>query len=137
MKLPSFRRLFKGDYPEKEQGLVDRLSVSLNNGIDVLYNALNNNLSLADNVLCTVKDIQLKVDSSGNPAATSGFSVGFSGKALGVIVLRAVNQTNNSIYPTAAPFVSFSQTSSLITINNITGLQTGSTWLLTVVAFGT
>ena len=51
MKLPLFRRLFKTDFKQEFQELVDQLSVSINVGIENLYDALNRKLSLRDNKL--------------------------------------------------------------------------------------
>lgn len=136
MKLPSFRRLFKGDYDEKDQQLVEKLSVSLNNGIDVLYNTLNKNASLKDNIFCTVKDISIQVGSTGTPTLTTGFKLDFTSKLSGIQVIRAINSTNSNVYPTGQPFISYTQNADSVVINNITGLSSGYTWALKVVAYG-
>ena len=65
MKLPNFRRIITGDYEEEYTELVDTLSVSINQGITSLYDALNKKVSLKYNILCTTKDITVQVDQQG------------------------------------------------------------------------
>jgi hypothetical protein len=66
MKLPSFKRLFENDFDSSERNLVAKLALSLNQGIENLYLALSKRISLRDNIQCTVKDVQVTVDSNGN-----------------------------------------------------------------------
>lgn len=135
MKLQSFRRLFTKDYKKDYQDLIESLSVSLNNGIESLYTALNNNVTLRDNMKASIKDVTVSVDASGKPVNATSFALDFSGQIDGVMVLSAFNQTNANIYPTTAPFISYTQSTDSIIINNITGLQPGNTYLIRVVAF--
>lgn len=134
MKLPSFRRLFTNDYSANDKALVEKLSIPFNTGVEVLYDALNQNLDFENNFQATLKDIQIIVDSNGNPTNTSGFTLINSNKINGILVLRANNQTNSAIYPTTAPFVSFLQNSDKISITNVTGLQANNTYLLRLLA---
>lgn len=135
MKLPSFRRLFTSDYPKEFKKLIDILSVSLNNGIEVLYEALNNQVTLRDNVSCTVKDITLTVDSNGRPTQGGAFVLDTNNKVDGVTVLSAANQTNTAVYPTSQPFITGTQNNTTYTINNISGLQANQSYTLRVVAW--
>jgi len=135
MKLPSFRRLFSGDFAVQYKQLIDTMAVSLNNGIELLYQALNNGLTLRDNISCTVKDITLSVDANGTPTQNSAIKLNNTNKVDGVKVISAINQTNSGTYPTNGVFISFSQTSATLNITNITGLQSGQQYTLRVVAF--
>lgn len=135
MKLPSFRRLIKSDYKEEYQGLIETLSFSLNNGIEVLYQTLNKAVSLRDNVACTVKDIDVQVDSSGIPIGSLRFSLDNTNRILGLFVLNAINTKNPSVLPTSGVFVSFSQENKTVIINNIKGLPSNQQFTLTIVAF--
>lgn len=138
MKLPSFKRLQKQDYPEESRDLVDRLSNSLNIGIETLYTLANNRISLGDNIACVVKSFEIKVDSTGKPiSGTTNVEFGTTiTTAVGVEVLRAQNSTNSTTYPTSAPFISYTQNGTSIDINNIAGLPANNTFLLTVVIWG-
>ena len=135
MKLPSFRRLIKSDYKEEYQGLIETLSFSLNNGIEVLYQTLNKAVSLRENVACTVKDIDAQVDSNGTPIGTLKFTLDNTNRILGILVLNAINTKTPSILPTSGVFVSFSQENKTVIINNIKGLPSNQPFTLTIVAF--
>lgn len=135
MKLPSFKRLFSSDFPSEYKQLIDTLSSSLNNGIDVLYQALNNQITLRDNISATVKDVTIIVDGSGTPTQGSSMKLNTTNKVDGVMVISALNQTNSAAYPPAAVFVNFSQSSNTLNINNVAGLTAGQTYVLRIVAF--
>lgn len=134
-KLPSFRRIFTQDYPKEFKKLIDILSVSLNNGIEVLYEALNNSLTLRDNISCTVKDITLSVDSNGKPVTSANISLINNNTVDGVTVLSAINQVNPAVYPTGGVFISGAQNGNLYVINNITGLQPNTSYTIRLVAW--
>ena len=63
------------------------------------------------------------------------FKLDFPNKASVVIVGKADNTTNSNIYPTGV-FVSWTQSADFIQINNISGLQVGSSYKIRLVAFG-
>lgn len=136
MKLPSFKRLFTADFPKEFKQLVDTLSVSLNNGIEVLYQALDRQLTLRENIKSTVKDVTLTVDANGKPKQTATFTLdtGIS-KLDGCIVISAINNTNLTTYPTSGVFISFTQSTTSVLINNVTGLTPDQSWTLRIVAF--
>jgi hypothetical protein len=137
MILPSYKRLNKSDYPKENQDLVDRLANSLNIGLESLYQLGNHNISLKDNMLSVTRDITVTVDSTGKPTTSTAIVLGNNvTQPIGTIVLLAINQTNSSIYPTGAPFISFTQTGTNIVVNNITGLPANNQFLLRVVVFG-
>jgi len=135
MKLPNFRRIVKSDYEPENEKLVETLSFSLNNGIEVLYQALNKSVSLQDNIACTVKDFTVQVDANGTPKNKTSFSLSTSNRILGVLVLNAVNTKNPNVLPTAGVFVSFFQEGKTVNISNIKGLPENQTFNLTVVSF--
>lgn len=137
MRLPTPKRIDKQNFDEKDKDLIDTLSFTINNDTEVLFNVLNRNASLKDNIFCTVKEVQVIVDSNGLPKNTASFQLEDTNmKVLGCQVLKALNQKNSTIYPTGAPFINFSQASGIITINHVTGLQPDQTYLLTIVAYG-
>lgn len=135
MKLPNFRRLFSKDYPQESQGLIETLSGSLNYGIEVLYSALNNNITLRDNIACTVAEFTVSVDSNGNPKGSVSFKLNSNVKVEGLMVISALNTTNPANYPPGAVFVNYTGNSDSIIINNIKGLEANVTYRIKVVAF--
>lgn len=136
MKLPLYRRIFKNDYSEEYQDLVEKMAVSINNGFDTLFELSNKKVSLKDNVDCTVKTLGLAVDSNGIPTTPTAFNLDTTSRISGINVLKVDNLTNSQVFPTGAPFISFSQTDRGITINHITGLQPNYQWQINVVAYG-
>lgn len=135
MKLPSFKRLFSTDFPKEFQQLVDQLSNSLNYGLEVLYQLANNQISLRDNINCTIKDLTITVDSSGKPTQTVSFTLRSTNKVDGIIAIQALNQVSTSTYPVSGIFISGAQSGNLYNVNNITGLQPNQQYIIRVVAF--
>jgi hypothetical protein len=138
MKLPSIKRIDKQNFDPKDKDLIEKLGFTLNNDLEVVFNGLNRNISLKDNVLCTVKDVQIIVDSDGIPQNTASFQLDIQNmRILGCQVVKAINLKNSTGYVTGAPFITFSQASNIININHITGLRAGQTYNLTIIAWGT
>jgi len=135
-KLPSFRRIFKTDFQAEFQNMIETLSNNLNNGIEVLYDALNKKISLRDNIQCDVKDIEVTVSSTGIPKIATSFLLTNITKAEGLSVIRAMNLDNSSGFPTNGVFITFTQSTNNIIINHITGLVSDNRYSLRVVAFG-
>lgn len=136
MKLPNFRRIFKGDYQAEFQGLVEQLSVTINNGFEVIYEALNNKISLRDNIACTVGEFLVEVNDSGTPKNSITVKLRSSNERVeGVMVISATNTSNASTYPPGAVFVSYTPNSDFITINNIKGLTANVQYRIKVVIF--
>lgn len=137
MKLPSYLRLNKVDYPEESKPIIDRLAGTLNVGIESLYNLANNRISLRDNVACVVKDITVMVGADGVPLAFTGISLGsIVQTVIGSTVILAQNETTATNYPTAQPFVTFTQNGTTFEINHISGLPAGDQFLVRIVVWG-
>jgi hypothetical protein len=134
-KLPGFRRVYHTDYPKEFQGLVEKMSVSINNGFEVLYDALNNKVDLANNVACLVKEVDVQVNSGGLPLSTTTFNISSTRTVSGLEVIKVTNLTNSSVYPTGAPFCSFTQDNNIITVNHVTGIQANNLYRLKIVAY--
>lgn len=136
MKLPSFRRIIKEDFDTAVQDMVDKLALSINSAVDSIYYILNRGITLQDNVKCTVKDVTVSVNSDGTPKNTLGFKLDISGTILGMNVLNVTNLTNTNRFPTSGVMLSFTQSGDAVTITHITGLESGYSYRLKVVAFG-
>lgn len=135
MKIPSFKRLVYTDFPQQYQQLVEQLSYTVNNSIESITQALTNNISLRDNLLTSVKDVTLQVDANGIPLSTASFAIGNTNTIDGLQVIRAINNTNSTVFPSAGIFVSYAQSGSKITILNVTGLPANNLFSLRIVAW--
>lgn len=136
MLLPSFRRLMAQNFEKTYQNLINTLALSLNNGIQVLYDALNNQLTFRDNIKATVQDVTLTVDANGKPIQGGTFALTFVGNVDGVFVTMVTNQVNPAIYPLGAVMVSGQQSNATYIINNVTGLQPNTSYKIRVIALG-
>lgn len=138
MKLPSFRRLFTQDFPAQYSELIEKLSTTLNNGIETLYNLGNKNITLSENVSCTVKDVIVSVSSSGIPLTTTSFILDEQVKTrqvTGLTVLRVENLSNVTNLPTHQPYVDWTQTNGSVIINRINGLPPTDNFRVRLVAY--
>jgi hypothetical protein len=134
--LPSFRRLMSQNFEKQYQNLINTLSLSLNNGIQVLYDALNNGLTFQDNFEATIADVTLQVDSTGKPIQGGTFTLTFTSNVEGVFVIMVTNVNNPTTYPTGAVQVFGQQSSQTYIINNVTGLQPNTSYKIRIVALG-
>lgn len=136
MKTGTFRQLYKTDFTEEQQDLIERLSYVLNQDIQVLYDVLNNRTSLADNIDCVIREVEVTVDASGIPQGDAIFTVDDKTRAIqGIEIQKADNLTNSGIYPSGGVFISFAQVQSGVQIQHVTGLQAGNTYRLRIVGY--
>lgn len=141
MKLPSFKRLFESDFAEEFRELVKTLAASYNTDMENVYLALSRRISVQDNIQCTVKNITVEVNANGIPKDAVSFQLDRAGgtqavtKIIGCLVFTAINETNNAVYPTGTPFITFSQNESTILIEHVAGLPADNVFTLKVVAF--
>lgn len=132
MRLPSFRRLLEQDYDPEYQDLIRQLSVSINYGFEPLYELLNGKLTFADNTSSMISTISVTVDEKGKPKAKASIRKTSPDKFQGITVIRAVNLSNTGIYPNNTPFISYTETTDSITIDNVTGLPPDNIFQLTL-----
>lgn len=135
-KLSSYRRIVKNDYQDEYKPLVDQLSVSINNGFDTLFNALNGKLNFYDNIASTITEIRISVDSNGFPLQRTQFKLsGNQTNIEGILVLKISGYNNPTLYPTSGLAISYTSDNGLVTITNIKGLETNKIYsikLLTI-----
>lgn len=136
MKLPGFKRLLSNDFPQDQRSLIDKLSFSLNNGIEAIYDALNKKLTFKDNFFATEKDIDIIVDSNGTPKNTTFIGTDFGGQVRNVLVGKAENLTVSSNYPTGSVWISWEGTTNGIQVVNVRGLVPNNSYRLRVLMFG-
>lgn len=136
MKLPTMKRLYKTDYKQEDQDLIDKLAYVLNQDIQVLYDALNNRVSLGDNIDCVVRTIEVTVDANGIPKSPTIFGITDQTRQIqGVEVQKASNLTNTSTYPSGGIFITFAQVQTGVQIQHVTGLQADNTYSLRIVGY--
>lgn len=134
-KLKSYKRIITSDYEKEDQELVEQLADSVNDAFNDVYFTLNGRVELESNVACSVRTVEVTVGATGVPVSRTTFSLNNTQQVIGCVVIQAINQTNTAIYPTGAPFISYTQLDQAILINHITGLQPNMRYTLRIVAF--
>jgi hypothetical protein len=131
MKIQTFKRLNKNDYPEEYRDLIDQLSFIINDGFETLYNTLDGRVN-PDNTLTAVKDAQVIVNESGIPQSRVNISLENTKvkKAIGCMVISIINANNPIVYPEAGVTVSWVQEGNSVTVNHLTGLQANTPWVI-------
>jgi hypothetical protein len=140
VKLPSFRRIYSGDFNSQYKGLLDQLSGTINTGIEALYQVLNNNVSFSDNIACTVATVNVTVDSKGNTVGNCTFKLSNTQPIIGVFPIMCKNNTNTSAAPVGGIFITYTTSSNATTssnsvvVTNVTGLTAGNQYSITMIA---
>lgn len=134
MKLGNFKRIISNDYPKENQPLVELIGRPLNDGIEQLFQAVGGKLTFDDNFSATVKEVEVNLASTGNPINKTSIALNNTNIVTGCIIISAVNKTNAAVFPTGAPFISFTQNGSVLYIDNVTGLQANNRYLLKLIA---
>src|ERR1700746_1487194 len=110
MRIPGYKRIETQNFDDQYKDLVSTFGGSLNYQMEQYQAAFNKQISFTDNIQCTVKDVELTVDSTGNPTTQTVFKLDtVSIPVKGCQVINAVNLDNSSTYPTSQPFISFTQ----------------------------
>jgi hypothetical protein len=136
MKLPTFKRILKQDFKPDQADLVTKLGYSLNQGIESLYDVLNKKVSIRDNILATIKDVEVIVDSAGVVNSGGVFNIDFQGQVGGLEIIKADNLTNSTVYPTTAPWPTWEVISTGIKILHVSGLPEKNLFRLRVLVWG-
>lgn len=134
MRLGSLKRIISNDYEVDNQPLVEQLGGIINDNTEQLYFAVSGRLTIDENFLATVKDIEVTVGPTGIPTNRTSMLLNNTNTVKGTLVISAVNKTSNTTFPTSSPFISFTQSGTTLFIDNVTGLQANNRYLLRIVA---
>lgn len=132
MKLSSYRRIYKQDYPAQYQSVIDQLATPINAAFSELYSALSNNLNFADNFSATLTTFGISVDENGIPLNNTQFKLtNNQTTANGILVLNTIG-TDGITLPTSGLSISFKLSNGSILIQNIKGLVKNVSYNITV-----
>lgn len=135
MKLGSFRRIYKQDFPQDQQNLAEQLGTTMNDAFDQLFDALNNNISFKDNMQCTIAEFTVTVDSGGVPKQTTSIKLNSKQTSVeGVFVIGAVGANDPTILPNTGVFVSAVKSGNFLSIQNIKGIAPNTTFKIKIIA---
>lgn len=125
------KKIRSEDFAPDDQKIADQLANVYNDFADSVYQTLTKGIDY-ENLRRQLSTLVITIDKNGKVAQTPEIKLNVLGRVLGVQVLNAANVTNGAIYPTSAPFISFSTNSNILRILNITGLPASSQWQLTL-----
>lgn len=131
-KLSSYRRLFEQDFSPDDKALVEQLGISINASFEELYNALNNKLTIKENISSTIAEFSVTVDANGTPKNKTLFKLESSQTVVeGLLVINCTG-VDPSVFPTSGLAVSFNRSENNIVIRNIKGLQADKPYVIKV-----
>lgn len=125
------KRIRAEDFPQDQQEFAKVLGGLINIFLEEVYNLTNGNVDFY-NLNQELIDVDIDVDSSGSISNDAKFKTNVTSSIKGINCVRAENLRDTSIYPVSQPFVSFTPNDNIITINNVSGLQNGSKYRLTL-----
>lgn len=124
---PDLKRIVKDDYPPQYQDLVDRLGFGLNSFMEQVIALFTNNIDFT-NLAQQKVTITIKTDSTGTPIGNNAFKTTLVNKVTGIVTLSGTITSSTNQFVTNYPFITFTQNSSIITINNISNLSPNTTY---------
>lgn len=134
-KLAGYRRLIKTDFAEEYQPLIEQLGVSINNGFDTIFNALNGKLSFVDNIASTVTEFKVSVKADGTPQQETQFKLqGSQTNLIGLLVLNVSGADDPNLRALSGLAISYTPNNGIVTVNNIKGLEPGKAYKIKVLA---
>lgn len=135
-KISTPQRITKEGVPSEYRDLINSIGSPYNDFSDQVFNALSKNLSVDDNLNMFYKDINLSVNNTGNPIVSTQFKSTLRGKVRGINVIKVENLTDPNVYPTGAPFITFTENNQVVTILNVTGLSINYKYRITLLSLG-
>ena len=123
------------DFDEEYNDLIEKIGYAFNNFADEVYQTLDGGIDFA-NMSRQLIVLTINMDSSGKIINSPQIKLTTKTKIVGTSVIRAINLINPQVYPTSQPFINFSLNGTVLTIQNITGLQNSSQYQVTIELIG-
>lgn len=128
----SLRRLLIQDFEATYQGLMSKLAPLINNALEQINNAFNNNLNVRDNMAGFELDLDVTAPIT---AANPLFFKNTARAPIRMILCGQATVLNNGSPPTGVPFFTFETSGNEIKVTNITNLVSGSRYILRIYCF--
>lgn len=128
--IDNVKRINTDDFPEESRETVDMIAEYYNYFAEQVTEAINGQLN-EENFSSQIIEVEVTVDESGVPDGDNRFAA--TGGMRGSVVLRALNDTDSTTYPTGAPFITFEEISSgLYEIKHVAGLPASNKFSMLV-----
>lgn len=128
-KVPDLKRISKEDFDSQYYDLIDQLAFPLNSFMEQVRNVLNKGVDF-DNLSQELITLTVQTDATSKPISKLSFKSTLRNRIKGIVVISANITSSNTSFLDQAPFISFSQNSSIVSINNISGLSSENTYEL-------
>jgi hypothetical protein len=132
-KLDNVKRIIAEDFKTEDRDLVRKLAFVLNRFMEQVVGIINGDVDF-ENLAEDIKTFKITVDASGVPTSSDLVRSNVANPS-GIDVIRAINKTTTSTYPTNAPFINYRAISAdgkVLKILKITGLQAANEYELTI-----
>lgn len=129
MKIQIPKKIRAEDFKSDQQEIVNKIGDIFNCFADEVYQVLDKRID-NDNLARQRVIVNVSMGPTGVLISQPQVRTTLYGKVAGVVVLSAINQTNPSVYPAGAPFISFTINGNILTILSITGLQANNEYKL-------
>lgn len=135
MKLNNTRQLRAEDFDNEYEQLISQLGSILNSFMQEVVELSDGRVDF-ENKVETIRDFEITLDENGNPAQGK-FNINLNKANIrGITVVRAINVTNSTAYPTTAPFITWTPIGgSSVQINHVTGLLANNKYRLTIISY--
>ena len=128
--LPTIKRFLTEDYPT-ESSWIGTLLYQLNLLLNTIYTNLNNGITIQNNMLGMIKTLPIT-----GLSPTTQFNWTFSTSPIGVFVSQCLQSDGTPAVITSAVTCAWSYSAGIISINNVTGLNSAHTYNCTFIVFG-
>ncbi len=135
-KIGNFKRLTSESVEPEYRDLLQVIAGSTNDFADEVTIALNNNLTVDENLNMQYKTLEFSVAATGVPTITTQFKSTLKSRVRGMQVIKVENLTNPNVFLTGAPFITFTETNQVVTVSHITGLAVSNKYRVTVLSLG-
>jgi len=133
-RLSNVRRIIAEDFPAESQEVISRLGGVINYFMEEVVQLSNGNVDF-ENLDQQLLTFEVQVNPDGTPIINDKILTEKINPN-GLQVIKAQNLTNNTVYPTGQPFISFTPSGDgFLKINNITGLPADNKFFITVVVY--
>ena len=133
-RLSNVKRIITEDFESQYQTLISRLGFVLNEFMSDTVNIVNGNIDF-DNLTQKKISIDISVNSAGKPLKGADVNVGITNPS-GTDVIRVQQLSGTAVYPTSAPFISYTNKGNgIITIDHISGLPANIQYKVTFIVY--
>lgn len=133
-KLDNIKRIVREDYPKDDRQTIEKLAGTINPFMEQVIEGFDGQIDF-NNLAQEIVTFNVKVDANGIPTEGKKVKLGQNTRVIGTSCIDARNLDNVSHYPTNSPFISRTSTNGIMNISNISGLQTGERYSLTIIVY--